>query len=100
MTTSEAVGAGLCVCGKRPARFLLGRVPKCLGCAIRYPRLLRRSFATAVVVGTLLVAINQGTVLAGGHLPGALYWKVPLTYCVPFCVSTWGALINTRISTA
>jgi len=48
------------------------------------------------VVGTILVAINQGTVLAGGHFPSALAWKIPLTYAVPFCVATWGALINSR----
>jgi hypothetical protein len=59
--------------------------------------LLRRSFATAVVVGTILVAINQGTVLIEGKFPGALAWMIPLRYCVPFCVATWGALVNTRI---
>ena len=48
------------------------------------------------MVGTILVAINQGTVLAGGHFPSALAWKIPLTYAVPFCVATWGALINSR----
>ena len=61
-----------------------------------YQPLLRRSFLTALVVGTILVAINQGTVLAGGHFPSALTWKIPLTYAVPFCVATWGALINSR----
>ena len=58
--------------------------------------MLRRSLLTAVVVGTALVAINQGTVIAEGRLPGDLFWKVPLTYAVPFCVATWGALVNGR----
>jgi hypothetical protein len=58
--------------------------------------MLRRSFLTAAVVGTVLVAINQGTVLLDGRFPGSLYWKIPLTYAVPFCVATWGALINSR----
>jgi hypothetical protein len=49
------------------------------------------------VVGTVLVAINQGTVLAKGDFPASLYWKIPLTYLVPFCVATWGALINSRV---
>jgi len=62
--------------------------------------MLKRSFLTAVVVGTILTAINQGTILADGDFPGALYWKIPLTYCVPFCVATWGALINSRIRAA
>jgi hypothetical protein len=62
--------------------------------------MLKRSFLTALVVGTILVAINQGTVLATGDLPGSLGWKIPLTYCVPFGVATWGALINSRIGSS
>lgn len=58
--------------------------------------MLRRSLWTAFVVGTILVAINQGTVLLDGDFPGSLAWKIPLTYMVPFCVATWGALINSR----
>ena len=59
-----------------------------------YTPMLRRSFLTAVVVGTFLTAINQGNILAHGDFPPALYWKIPLTYFVPFCVATWGALGN------
>jgi len=51
---------------------------------------------TAVVVGTALTAINQGNIILNGHFPAALYWKITLTYSVPFCVATWGALINSR----
>jgi hypothetical protein len=58
--------------------------------------MLRRSLLTALVVGTILVAINQGTTLAAGDFPASLYWKIPLTYLVPFCVASWGALINSR----
>lgn len=60
--------------------------------------MLRRSFFTALVVATLLTAINQHNLLLSGRLPAALAWKIPLTYCVPFCVATWGALINSRSS--
>jgi hypothetical protein len=59
--------------------------------------MIRRSLLTAAVVGTVLTAINQGNVLLRGDLPVELYWKLPLTYCVPFFVATWGALVNTRI---
>jgi hypothetical protein len=58
--------------------------------------MLRRSLLTALVVGSLLVAINQGTVLLGGEFPASLFWKIPLTYAVPFCVASWGALVNSR----
>jgi len=50
----------------------------------------RRAFKTALVVGTILVAINQGDVILAGALP--VLWKVCLTYCVPYCVATWGAV--------
>ena len=58
--------------------------------------MLWRSFLTALVVGTILVAINQGNLLAAGDLSAGLAWKIPLTYAVPFCVATWGGLINSR----
>jgi hypothetical protein len=63
---------------------------------MRFRPMLLRSLLTAVVVGTLLTAINQGTVLLDGSFPAALYWKIPLTYAVPFCVASWGGLINSR----
>jgi hypothetical protein len=68
----------------------------CARCAVRFRPMVRRSLITAVVVGTLLVAINQGTVIIGGEFPPSLYWKIPLTYAVPFCVASWGALVNSR----
>ena len=69
---------------------------KCSRCAIRHRPMLRRSLIVAVVVGTILTLLNQGDVVFAGNWPGALYWKVPLTYCVPFCVATYGALSNSR----
>ena len=79
--------------------FNLGGERRCARCVLRQRPVLRRSALTSLVVGTILVAINQGTVIAGGDFPSALYWKIPLTYSVPFCVATWGALINSRIRT-
>lgn len=59
--------------------------------------MLRRSLLIALVVGTLLLAINQGDVLLRAEWPRALWWKAPLTYLVPFIVATWGALVNGRV---
>jgi len=73
-----------------------GPVIKCSRCAIRHRPMLRRSLIVAVVVGTILTLLNQGDVLFSGDIPGSLYWKVPLTYCVPFFVATYGALTNSR----
>ena len=69
-----------------------GYTVKCLRHAIMHARLIRTAISTALVVGTILTAINQGNVILGGHLPPVLYWKIPLTYCVPYCVATWSAL--------
>lgn len=78
----------------RVFRFSSGPVPveKCLRHAAVHRPLLRTAVATAVVVGTILTAINQGDVLIDGRFPWELWWKIPLTYSVPFMVSTWAAL--------
>jgi hypothetical protein len=43
-----------------------------------------------MVVGTALNLINQGDALFGG-LP-VNWFKIILTYCVPYAVSTYGAV--------
>ena len=49
----------------------------------------RRSFVVAFV-GTILNLINQGDALfEGGHVNIA---KIILTYAVPYCVATYGAV--------
>lgn len=69
---------------------------RCLRCALTYRHLVVRSLTIAVVVGTLLVAINQGNVILSGDGGPDLAWKVPLTYVVPYCVATTGAMLNAR----
>lgn len=50
----------------------------------------QRSLAVALVIGTILNLINQGDALFAG-LP--LNWfKLCLTYIVPYLVSTYGAV--------
>jgi len=97
---AESMQRGNCTCCEqslacRPA-YLIDGAYRCLRCTLRYWPLLRRSAQTALVVGTLLVVINQGMVLLKGTLLMALLWEIPLTYTVPFCVATWGALSNNR----
>jgi hypothetical protein len=80
----------------RRASYHLADEARCLRCALRYRPMLRRSALTAIVVGTLLVLINHGAILLSDTLPPSLVWQIPLTYAVPFCVATWGALSNSR----
>lgn len=50
----------------------------------------RRSLVVALVVGSILNLINQGDVLLGeGDVNIA---KLVLTYIVPYCVATYGAV--------
>ena len=100
--TVEPGGGDCARCGRllQPASgFVLGGQRLCLWCAVRYRPMLRRSAVTALVVGTILVAINQGGTLAAGQFRTALEWQIPLTFSVPFLVASWGALSNSRIST-
>ena len=79
-----------------------GRLARCLRCALMYGPLAARSLLICLIVGTLLTAINQGNMILRGDLPMALAWKIPLTYAVPYCVATAGAILNARskVSTA
>jgi hypothetical protein len=49
-----------------------------------------RSLAVALVVGTILNAINQWEAMRGR---APVHWpKLALTYCVPYLVATYGAV--------
>ena len=54
----------------------------------------KKAILTALVVGTILTAINHGDVILSGSVPPP--WKVILTYCVPYFVTTWGAITGKR----
>ena len=54
----------------------------------------KKAFLTAGVVGTVLTVINHGDGILTDDYPPFI--KVVLTYCVPFCVTTWGAYIGKK----
>jgi hypothetical protein len=51
--------------------------------------ILKRSLIVALIVGTLLNAINQGPEIVSGQ--PAVVWKLLLTWCVPFLVASYAA---------
>ncbi len=51
---------------------------------------LSRCVPTALIVGTILSAINQGSVIAGGHATAATWIRVGFNYLIPFTVSNIG----------
>ena len=54
--------------------------------------IVSRSLRVALIVGTILVAINQGDALVTREFAPDLVWKIPLTYLVPFSVSTYASV--------
>ncbi|MBI3860203.1 MAG: hypothetical protein HY296_08270 [Thaumarchaeota archaeon] len=49
---------------------------------------LKRALLLCGIVGTWLVAINQGSELAAGRLTDLLYIRIALDYSTPFAVSS------------
>ncbi|MDA8072862.1 MAG: nitrate/nitrite transporter NrtS [Actinomycetota bacterium] len=61
-----------------------------------FPPNRRRIGVIALLVGSLLVAINQGGALASGHVGWVVWVRVALDYLIPACVSTLGVLAGSR----
>ncbi len=57
---------------------------------------LRRTLAVALLVGTVLLAINQLDVVVAGRATPATWVKIALTYLVPFCVANYGLVVGAR----
>ena len=60
------------------------------------PEVRNRALKVAALVGTLLVAINQGDQLLAGNLSPELVAKILMTYCVPYGVSTYAGVEGIR----
>lgn len=55
--------------------------------ALTAPVTMKRAAKVSAIVGTILVIINQGDVIASGGFPP--FWKIVLTYMVPYSVSSY-----------
>lgn len=62
----------------------------------RQPKVIRSTIIVAITVGTILNLINQGDAIVNGQ--PVIVWKIILTYMVPYCVSTYGAVMALKIS--
>lgn len=60
------------------------------------PWVVRKALLAAGLVGTLLVALNQGDVLWSGHVTRPVLVKSLLTPLIPFCITMLGAFLNSR----
>lgn len=59
-------------------------------------RVVRRALIFAVVVGSVLIAINHGDALLAGDVGGTRWLKMGLTVLVPYVVSTWSSVLAVR----
>jgi len=99
MATQSTCGLGGCT---RAAsyRFVSGTQDSEIRCrwhALVYLPVCGRAIKVALVVGTILMVINQGDVLLSGQLTMLVASKIVLTYAVPFSVSTYSALATNRL---
>lgn len=54
---------------------------------------IKRSLIIAIIVGSVILTINQIDAILSGAITPKLWLKIALTPCVPFCVSLYGAYI-------
>ncbi len=57
---------------------------------------VRRALGYAVVVGSILIAINHGDAILASELTPARWWKMGLTVLVPYAVSTLSSVSAVR----
>jgi len=81
--------------GSRPKEQASAASQSWLALAMR-PDIMGRGRKVALIVGTILTAINQGDVILNGTLTVATLGKILLTYCVPYCVSTYAGVAAIR----
>ncbi len=55
-----------------------------------------RSLKVAVVVGTILGAVNHYDAILSGTFSATTLVQIAVTYLVPFCVATFGSAMQAR----
>jgi len=81
-------------------RFVSGKHhadTRCHWHALTYRPVCGRAIIVALIVGTILMVINQADVILGGQLTALVIAKIGLTYLVPFSVSIYSALAANRL---
>lgn len=57
------------------------------------PIVMRRAFIMALVVGSLLIAINHGRCILSNNFGAACFMASALTFFVPYAVSTYSSVL-------
>lgn len=74
------------------------RWPQALALCLRGAT-LRVAGPVALLVGTILTAVNQGSTFASGHAGWATWLRVGVNYATPFAVASVGYLGGCRTRT-
>lgn len=61
--------------------------------------IVHRSLKVASIVGTILALINYWDRFVPYSLDATAYTKIAMTYCVPYCVSTYASVSATLART-
>jgi hypothetical protein len=64
-----------------------------------FPSNLKKTIRIALIVGIILFTINQLDVVLKGKATPFVWFKIGLTFVVPFCVSNLGILVATKRET-
>ena len=64
------------------------------------PDIVGRATRTAMVVGTILLAINHGPAILSGDIDLKQAIQIALTYCVPYGVTTYASVQAVRAERA
>ncbi|MFK7752504.1 MAG: nitrate/nitrite transporter NrtS [Sedimentitalea sp.] len=55
-----------------------------------------RAARISAVVGVILAMINHGEHVMSGNVTGKTWFKIALTFAVPYCVSTYSSVLAVR----
>jgi len=55
-------------------------------------QVVARSLKYAIIVGPILIAINEGDMILAGQVTPVILAKMLLTFCVPYMVSTFSSV--------
>lgn len=62
-------------------------------------QVVRKAIIAAILVGSVLILLNQGDLLFSGHITRGVIIKCLITPLIPFCVTMLGAVLNSGSAT-
>lgn len=62
-------------------------------------QVVRKAIIAAILVGSLLILLNQGDLLFSGQITGGVIIKCLITPLIPFCVTMLGTVLNSGSAT-